>query len=63
MRWYWYPILILFTGGCAWHYEVKTPVRVHWMDINESAPFKGLLMDESSYERVRLKILKCENNK
>ena len=48
----------LLCAGCAT--LEKTPVRAHWIDANESAPFSGLLIDENTYKRMRVKLLQCE---
>ena len=51
-------LVALLCAGCAT--LEKTPVRAHWIDANESAPFSGLLIDENIYKRMRVKLLQCE---
>jgi len=58
---YWYLLFALLATGCAFKAQTKEPIRVHWVDANESAPFGGLLLDEDTYKRLRVKLLTCEN--
>lgn len=50
-----------FLIGCS---TTKTPpplpvageIKVHWIKKGEKAPFDGILMDEKTYELMRIKI-------
>lgn len=35
----------------------ETQVQAHWLSEGEPAPFEGILLNEYTYERMRLKLL------
>jgi hypothetical protein len=35
-------------------------VKAHWIKKGEKAPFSGLLINEYTYYKLRMKIIKCE---
>lgn len=35
----------------------ESQVKAHWLDAGEPAPFSGILLNDYTYERLRLKII------
>lgn len=40
----------------------ESKVQVHWIKEGEPAPFDGILLNEYTYERLRLKIIELEGS-
>jgi uncharacterized protein YceK len=35
-------------------------VKVHWIEKGEKAPFRGILLNDYTYYKLRKKLLECE---
>jgi len=58
-------LTILLTGsllvGCT-QVKIDDPqIRAHWIEENETAPFRGILLNDYTYYKLRQKIIDCES--
>lgn len=57
-------MLILFvvfvSWGCSKPLALDTRIEVRWMEKNETVPFRGILLNDFTYLRMREKLINCE---
>jgi len=48
-------------SGCARVIINDPSIKVHWIEKGEAAPFRGILLNDYTYYRIREKLNECRN--
>lgn len=51
--------LIFLISGCSQIQFNDPSIKTHWIKKGEVAPFNGLLMNDYTYYKIRLKLNEC----